>query len=135
MQRTISVSGRADPATVWARYRSTAQWPEWAPQIRAVDPPEAALRPGLRGMVSGPLGLRVPFVVDAVDDDHRTWTWTVRVSAIAVRMQHDVRATSTGSRTSLTVTGPWPVCATYPAVARCALRRLVAPGPPAELTR
>lgn len=126
MQRTISVSGRADPATVWARYRSTKWWPGWAPQIRAVDPPRADLRPGLRGTVFGPLGLRVPFVVDAVDDDDRSWTWTVHVAQIAVRMQHVVQPTSTGSRTSLTVSGPWPVCVTYPVVARCALRRLVA---------
>lgn len=134
MQRTISVRGRADPATAWARYRSTARWPGWAPQIRAVDPPEADLRVGLRGTVFGPLGLRVPFVVDAVDDDDRSWSWTVHVAPITVRMRHVVRPTPTGSRTALTVTGPWAVCVTYPLVARCALRRLVAPGPPGALT-
>ena len=129
MRRTISVDGRADPATSWARYQSTARWQEWAPQIREVDPPAATLRPGLRGTVVGPLGLRVAFVVDAVDADNRSWTWTVRLAAIAVRMHHLVRATSTGSRTSVTMTGPWLICLAYPPVARCALRRLVAATP------
>ena len=128
MRRTISVDGRADPATAWARYQSTDRWPEWAPQIREVHPPAAELRPGLRGTVVGPLGVRAAFVVDAVDADNRswTWTWTVHVATVAVRMHHVVRATSTGSRTSLTMDGPWPICLAYPPVARCALKRLVA---------
>lgn len=130
MRRTISVDGSADPATAWARYESTARWPEWAPQIRAVDPPAAALRPGLRGTVVGPFGLRVGFVVDEVDAGNRSWTWTVHVAAIAVRMHHVVRPTSTGSQTSLTVTGPWLICLTYAPVARYALRRLVAAATP-----
>lgn len=75
----------------------------------------------------GPLGLKAAFVVDAVDEGNRCWTWTVHIASIAVRMHHLVRPTSTGSQTSLTVTGPWLVCLTYPLVARCALRRLVAP--------
>ena len=99
-------------------------WPRWAPQIRAVEAPRRRLRAGLRGVVHAPLGLRVPFVVEEVDDDARTWRWTVRVAGTAVSMTHDLTATPRGTRAGLTVHGPAVVALAYRLPARVALRRL-----------
>ncbi|WP_311807988.1 hypothetical protein, partial [Acinetobacter baumannii] len=78
----------------------------------------------LRGVVHAPLGLRVPFVVEEVDDDARTWRWTVRVAGTAVSMTHDLTATPRGTRAGLTVHGPAVVALAYRLPARVALRRL-----------
>lgn len=89
-----------------------------------MEAPRRRLRAGLRGVVHAPLGLRVPFVVEEVDDDARTWRWTVRVAGTAVSMTHDLTATPRGTRAGLTVHGPAVVALAYRLPARVALRRL-----------
>ena len=80
--RRVTTTGPAAVDVAWARYADLRLWPRWAPQIRAVEAPRRRLRAGLRGVVHAPLGLRVPFVVEEVDDDARTWRWTVRVLSL-----------------------------------------------------
>ncbi|MDO5662089.1 MAG: hypothetical protein Q4G40_05295, partial [Brachybacterium sp.] len=83
MRRTVQVTGTAPPDLVRRRYRQTARWPEWAPQIRAVEPADALIYPGMTGVVHGPLGLRVFFTILTVEGDGETWSW--QVSALGVR--------------------------------------------------
>ena len=111
--RRVTTTGPAAVDVAWARYADLRLWPRWAPQIRAVEAPRRRLRAGLRGVVHAPLGLRVPFVVEEVDDDARTWRWTVRVAGTAVSMTHDLTATPRGTRAGLTVHGPAVVALAY----------------------
>jgi hypothetical protein len=78
------------------------------------------------GQVSGPLGLRVRFVVSEVDEQRRTWAWRVRVGPLRLTLWHGVEPRPTGTATWLRVHGPAIVVAGYLPVARTALRRLVA---------
>ena len=80
---------------------------------------------GTTGKVRGPLGVSADFVVDAVDEQARTWSWTVRRWPLTLRLTHAVRRRPGGSMTSLTVEGPLPVVALYAPLARFALGRLV----------
>ncbi|MGB3763232.1 MAG: hypothetical protein WA966_08415 [Ornithinimicrobium sp.] len=92
------------------------------------------------GEVCGPLGVRVPFTVDAVDEQSRTWAWTVHVCArgrnlITVSLAHGVEAPAVGGRaaddhgggctTWLRLQGAWPVVVGYVPLAWYALGRLV----------
>lgn len=127
MRRRVTATGPADVRTAWERYVVPARWPGWAPQIRSVDIDENRLRPGLTGVVHGPLGVAVPFRIDAVDAAGHTWAWTVTVLGARVRMRHDLSAPESETLAGLTVDGPAPIVATYPLVARIALRRLLRP--------
>ncbi len=122
----VTASGPEDPATAWERYASLAAWPEWAGHIASVDADGERLRPGLRGTVSGPLGLGVRFVVREVDEAARTWSWDVRTGPVRLRLDHDVAARAGGGTTTgLDLEGPAPVVLGYAPVARLALARLV----------
>ena len=125
MRRRVTVTGRADVATAWGRYLVPSRWPDWAPQIRAVDTTGDRLVPGLRGIVRGPIGVAVPFHVDAVDEAARTWRWTVTVAGVRVTMWHDLATTPVGTVAGLTLDGPPPIALGYGPMARVALRRLV----------
>ncbi|MFF8476284.1 SRPBCC family protein [Streptomyces sp. NPDC015414] len=124
---TLRASGPATPETVWRRYACVDEWASWSPQIKAVHTAERRLTAGMRGTVESVAGLRVAFVVESVDDDHRTWTWRVRLGPTGLRLGHDVRGDTNGSTTGLTMRGPWPVLLGYAPLARLALRRLVRP--------
>jgi uncharacterized protein YndB with AHSA1/START domain len=93
----VAVRGDAEPDEVWDRFTTPARWSSWAPHIRAVTCADARVVTGTRGHVHGPMGLRLPFVVDAVDHPGRTWTWTVG-RAIRVTMVHGVEHADGGSR-------------------------------------
>ncbi|GAB3845421.1 SRPBCC family protein [Dactylosporangium cerinum] len=127
LRREISVEGPRDVDEVWDRYVRPGRWPEWSPQIRAVDYPLEVLRPATSGVVHGPAGLRVRFQVVDVDGRNalRTWSWIVSVAGVRLALRHTVQATAAGTRTGLTVEGFAPVVASYLPVARVALRRLV----------
>ncbi|MEU2251091.1 hypothetical protein [Streptomyces sp. NPDC019224] len=77
MRRTVRATGSASVESVWLRYIRTEAWTTWAPQIRAVEA-EAELRVGLRGRVVPVVGPSIAFVVEAVDQQARTWQWRVR---------------------------------------------------------
>ena len=122
-----SATGSLSPALVWERYADPRRWSAWAPQIRRVETVGGRIVPGLSGRVIGPLGVAVTFVVDEVDEDARVWSWSVRIGLIRLKLRHDVVPNSSGSRTRLWVTGPWPVVGAYLPIAALALRRLVTP--------
>lgn len=125
MKRTVTVSGPASPAQAWERYAVPARWPEWSPTIVAVDTTGPRIVPGLAGVVRGVGGLRVHFLVEAVDEDARTWRWRARLGPLEVVLDHGVTTSPRGASTWLTVDGPPPVVLLYPEVARISLRRLV----------
>lgn len=74
----MDVTRRIDaPATVvWEQLATTRHWPGWGPTVRAVDPADAEVTPGMRGTVTTPVGLRLPFEVTDVDPGRR-WHWRV----------------------------------------------------------
>jgi len=122
---TLHASGPLDPAEVWERYAVPARWPQWAPQITAVTASAPRIAAGVSGRVHGPLGLRVPFVITAVDEHRRTWAWRVRIGPVRLQLRHGVELHPSGSATWLRVRGPAPVVAAYLPVARLALHRLL----------
>ncbi|HEV7203072.1 MAG TPA: hypothetical protein VGN18_00610 [Jatrophihabitans sp.] len=124
---TVHASGSVDPDEAWARYAEPDRWAGWAPQIRRVETSADRIAPGVTGRVHGPVpGVFVDFVVDAVDELARRWSWMVRRGPLTLRLEHGVRARATGTTTSLRVDGPMPVVLGYAPVAHLALRRLVA---------
>lgn len=128
----LAVGGPIDPTLAWERYARIDRWTWWSRHLDAVeaDGDEPRIRPGLTGRVaSGPFAAR--FHVDAVDEAARTWTWTVRVGMLRLRLEHAVLpATQIGTQregtlTTLVLRGPLPVTLAYAPVAALALQRLV----------
>lgn len=130
----LSATGALDPEAVWERYTQPVWWPAWAPHLREVDYPDAVVRPGTTGRVTGVGGLVAVFRVDAVDHEARRWTWSVRSGPLRLSFDHGVDAAEPGSghpngSTAWLVTRAlWPVAVGYAPVARIALGRLVTPG-------
>lgn len=125
----LSVRGPRAAQEVWEDYARPSRWSSWSPQILGVDSPAEVIAPGLRGVVHGPAGVQVPFVVTAVDPPSRSWRWVVTVAGVTVGMEHAVVAVPGGSVTTLLIEGPAIVRFAYPAAARPALRRLVGAHP------
>ena len=131
-----SVTGAAAPDEVWARYTRPALWPTWSPQLREVDYPDAVVRPGTTGRVTGIGGVVAHFRVDAVDHEARTWSWSVRGGPLRLSFDHGVdpavpgTGPAGGSTAWLVTHALWPVAVGYAPLARLALHRLVAPGRP-----
>ncbi|OAA29228.1 hypothetical protein UG55_100339 [Frankia sp. EI5c] len=156
----LDASGPAPPQVCWERYAVPANWPSWAPQIRAVelDAPmwpgapawseEAAgarrrptrggvaaatavagpvrIAPGLRGRLRTLLPPAARFVVTAVDETERTWSWRVGLGPLCLDLDHGVDACLDGGTSAwLRITAPAPVVRGYVPVARAALRHLV----------
>lgn len=122
----VVAAGPADVDDVWLRYTTPGLWSGWAPQIRAVEHPPSRIRAGGRGTVRGPLGLDVPFVVEAVDDQARRWGWCPRIGPVAIRMRHGVDAHPEGSSAWVEIAAPRLLALSYAPIASLALRRLVA---------
>ena len=123
---TLHATGPVGPDEAWERYAVPARWPDWAPQITGVELPVARLVAGVRGRVRGPLGVTLPFVVDAVDEAARQWAWTVSAGPVRLHLVHWVaEGPDGGSTTGLRVTGPAPVVVGYAPLAHLAIGRLV----------
>lgn len=122
----IAAEGPAEMSGVWRDYTHPARWPDWAPQIRRVATDADVVAPGVTGTVHGPLLLRVPFRILAVDHAQHRWTWRVGVGPVAVVLDHGVDAVGTGCRAWARVHAPSLLVAPYSPLARIALRRLVA---------
>lgn len=131
----VAAEGEASVEEVWRRYRRVDLWASWAPQIRSVatdaEGAEGAegpvVAPGLRGTVHGPLVVRVPFRILAVDEERRRWSWRVGVGRVGVVMEHGVDTSPLGSRAWVRIHLPAALAAGYAPLAHLALRRLVAP--------
>jgi hypothetical protein len=125
--RRVEVTGHARPEIAWERYAELARWPTWAPQIRLVDADGPRLKVGRSGIVHVVGGLRVPFVVTAVDEARMTWSWIARVGPVALTLHHDLSPAPRGTTAGLSVEGPALVVATYGPLTRAPLARLVRP--------
>ena len=123
--RRVEVTGRARPDVVWERFADLDAWPTWAPQIRAVEADGRRLAVGRSGTVHVVGGLRVPFVVTAVDGGARTWSWIARVGPVALTLHHDLSPAAGGTRAGLVLEGPALVLAAYAPLTRAPLVRLV----------
>ncbi|MBL7255702.1 SRPBCC family protein [Paractinoplanes lichenicola] len=124
MRRNVEVFGPRDVGDAWDRYVQPARWAEWSPQIRSVDYAEPELRERTGGVVHGPLGVRVPFVILRVSPP-QSWLWAVFVAGASVQLSHRVEPAATGTRATLMINGPAPMVLGYLPLARLALRRLV----------
>jgi hypothetical protein len=129
VRTTITATGRADPATVWRRYEQLALWSSWSPQIREVIAARPTIAPGLNGLVVGPLGVRMPFQVLAVDAEAMEWRSHVRLGLVHATLDHVVRPAPGGCQAEVVIDGPAPVVVGYRPLAAIALRRLVQPQP------
>ena len=123
----VEVSGPGRPDVVWERYADLDAWPTWAPQIRTVVADGRRLAPGRSGTVHVVGGLRVPFVVTAVDAGRRTWSWIARVGPVALTLHHDLVTGPDGTVAGLALEGPALLVAAYGPATRLPLRRLVRP--------
>jgi hypothetical protein len=128
-----SATGAVDTDEVWERYTQPRWWPVWSPHLREVDYPDAVIRPGTTGRVTGVGGVVAVFRIEAVDHEARTWSWRVRSGPLRLSLDHGVDAAGVGSdhpggSTAWLVTHAlWPVAAGYAPVAHLALGRLVSP--------
>src|SRR6478672_1721716 len=125
MRATITARGGADPAVAWARYENLELWSTWSPQIQEVIAATPHLSPRLNGLIVGPLGVRVPFEVLAVDAEAMEWSWHVRLGPVHATLDHVVRPAPGGCTTELVIDGPAFAVVGYRPVAALALRRLV----------
>src|ERR1700712_4938913 len=118
---TLHARGSAPVEVAWLRYLRPSLWPTWSPPIRSVEIGADQLEPGLHRVVHGPLGLRIPFLVTAVDHAGRTWTWRPRFGPVTLALRHEVHEELTGSSTVLRISGLAPVVLGYAPVAQLAL--------------
>lgn len=123
--RRIEVTGPAEPGVAWERYADLALWPGWAPQIRSVEADGPRLAQGRSGTVHVVGGLRVPFVVTAVDHHRLTWSWIARLGPVALTLHHDLVGVPGGARAGLVLEGPTLVVAVYAPLTRAPLARLL----------
>ena len=122
---TLRATGPLPPAEAWERYRLLDRWSDWAPQITGVDCPQRELTAGARGRVRGQ-GVPLPFTVETVDPTARSWSWTVGVGPLRMRLHHWVTDGPDGGTTAgLRTTGPAPIVLGYAPLAHWALHRLV----------
>lgn len=127
---TIRAVGPVATPTAWERYADTTLWKRWSPQILGVeltDPTRQRLHAGMTGRVRGPLGLKVPFTVESVDEARMSWVWRVHVGPVKMRLHHTVAGHPKGTETTLTISGAPPVAVGYSVLAQVALHRLVRP--------
>jgi hypothetical protein len=125
--RRVEVTGRGRRAVAWERYADLDRWPTWAPQIRTVEADGRRLAVGRSGTVHVVGGLRVPFVVTAVDEHSLTWSWIARLGPFALTLHHDLAPAGVGTTAGLVLEGPAFLVATYGPLTRIPLARLVRP--------
>ena len=132
---SLVARGTATADEAWRRYVDLGRWPEWSPQIRAVQAPSSRLVPGLSGRVLPPVGPAASFVVLEVDEARRLWSWQVTAGPAGgpggglttLDLEHGVdERVGGGSTATLRLQGAVPVVLGYAPLARLALRRLVA---------
>lgn len=124
--RRVEVSGPAPLTVAWERYADLDAWPTWAPQIRSVEADGRRLATGRSGTVHVVGGLRVPFVVTAVDAGRATWSWIAWLGPVALTLHHDLApAPGVGTVAGLTLEGPALLVAAYGPLTRLPLVRLL----------
>ena len=125
--RRIEAAGPAPVEEVWDRYATLARWPEWSPQISRVEASADRLALGVRGTVYAVGVLPLTFTVTSCRPVDRTWSWQVRIGPVVLELDHAVHPAGSGSRSTVSLSGPALVVTAYAPLARLALRRLCAP--------
>jgi hypothetical protein len=121
------VSRPRDATAVWERYAVPGSWPDWLPQITGVDLSTPRLSAGAKGKLHAPMGVSIPFTVESVDEQGRTFAWTIRVGLLKLRLENWVHdGPGGGAVAGMRVTGPGPLVSAYAGQAQAALERLVA---------
>ena len=98
----------APPTTVWPIVANLEAWPSWTPTVTSVEVLDGApLRVGLRARLTQP-GYRPGLWTVTQVREGETFTWETHTMGLHVSARHDIEATSTGSRVTLSidVTGP-----------------------------
>lgn len=121
----IEATGPRPADDTWEQYTRTSAWPEWAPQVRGVRGVTGHVTAGDRGVVHGPLLVRVPFTVVSVDPVARRWRWRVGVGPVGLLLDHGVDESAAGTTAWADVHAPALLVRVYAPLARLALRRLV----------
>lgn len=126
----VDAVGAAPLEEVWRRYTEPGSWSSWAPQIARVTSTgqlDDSIAPGDHGWVVGPLGVRVPFRIVAMDPERRSWQWRVGVGRAAITMDHGVDNGAGRTRAWVRIHLPRAIARPYAPIARRALIRLVSP--------
>ena len=78
---TLGLDVEADADAAWELLVTLSQWPRWGPTVRdaQLDDGSPRLHPGATGRVRTPVGVWVPFAVEAWRDagGERHWSWRV----------------------------------------------------------
>jgi hypothetical protein len=128
--RSVEVGGPLEPAAVWERYAVPTSWPDWLPQITAVDLSTPRLSAGAKGKLHAPMGVSIPFTVEAVDEQGRTFAWTIRIGLLKLRLENWVHEGADGGAVAgMRVNGPGPLVGAYVGQAQASLERLVGASP------
>jgi len=122
--RRIEARGPAPAEDVWDRYATLSRWPEWSPQISRVEASADQLALGVRGTVFLVGGLPLAFTVTSCRPEDRTWSWQVQLGPVTLDLDHAVYRSGSGSRSTLSLSGPALLVAAYAPLAQLALRRL-----------
>ena len=123
--RRVDVTGAARPVVAWERYADLDAWATWAPQIRGVEADGRRLAVGRRGEVVALGGVRVRFVVTALDERAMRWSWIASLGPLTLSLHHAVTPDRAGTVAGLVLEGPTPVVSAYATLTRLALTRLV----------
>lgn len=95
----------APAAEVWSLLAEPARWREWSPYVRGAEGlGEPEVEAGATGKVLLPGGLRLDAEILEVVPG-RSWTWQVG----GLRVRHEVEATPSGTRLSMTPEGKGPL--------------------------
>ncbi|HLL63476.1 MAG TPA: SRPBCC family protein [Propionibacteriaceae bacterium] len=122
--RRIEARGPAPAEEVWERYATLSRWPEWSPQISQVEASANRLALGVRGTVHAGGVLPLRFTVTSCRPEDRTWSWQVQLGPVTLDLDHAVYRSGSGSRSTLSLSGPALLVAAYAPLAQLALRRL-----------
>jgi hypothetical protein len=99
------VETEAPAAEVWSLLAEPARWREWSPYVRGGEGlGEPEVEAGAVGKVVLLGGVRIDARILAVERG-RSWTWEVG----GMRVRHEVEATPTGTRFSMTPDGDGPL--------------------------
>ena len=125
--KSVEVSGPLGAGAAWERYAVPGSWPDWLPQISRVELSSPRLSAGAKGKLHAPMGVSIPFTVDSVDEEGRTFAWTIRVGLLKLRLENWVRDGEDGGAVAgMRVSGPGPLISAYAGQAEASLEKLVA---------
>jgi hypothetical protein len=93
----------ATPERVWRIMADIERWPEWTESISKIEPQDdAVFAVGSRIRVFQPKLRPALFTITAWEPN-RGFTWTSKTMGLQVEGRHEIEATSSGSKVTLTL--------------------------------